>query len=387
MSTQSEFLNAFVQSLSASALYPEGHVSRARALDLVYDKAKRLLEEDAFPYFSFIGGEVVYGNIPLREMRHWEWSQKLADIGVQRLEFDETLTQPELGGVLDEIGGQFAHQSVSSAEARQMQRRSMKYGEIGMKGEELDSEIGTATLSFNLKEESEAIKWMHEEIQVGQELPLVEAEAVVRSLSVAMHGDQQVMIPLLKIKEYDEYTVTHCLNVSVLAMALAEWIGLGGRDVRAFGVAGLLHDLGKTKIPKDILHKPGKLEENEREVMNRHPAEGSRIILESHDNLDLAAVVAYEHHIMIDGGGYPQFKYARDCHQGSKLVHVCDVYDALRTNRPYRDAWPSEKVLNYLDERAGTEFDNEIATKFVRMMKLWEPHIARVSADEAVPSA
>ena len=253
--------------------------------------------------------------------------------------------------------------------------------------EELEVEISSATLSFNLNEESEAVKWMHEEIEVGQKLPLIEAEAVVRSLSVAMHGDQQVMVPLLKLKEYDEYTVTHCLNVSVLAMALTEWIGLGDRDVRAFGVAGLLHDLGKTKIPKEILHKSGKLHENEREVMNRHPADGARIILESHDNLDLAAVVAYEHHIMIDGGGYPQFSYARDCHQGSKLVHVCDVYDALRTKRPYRDAWPSEKVLNYLEERAGTEFDNEIANKFVRMMKVWEPQIARVSADEAVPSA
>lgn len=387
MSTQSEFLNAFAQGLSALALYPEGHVSRIRTLDLVFDKAKRLLEEDTAPCFSFIGDDVVYGNIPLREMRGWEWSHKLAGIGVQRLEFDQTLTQLELDGVLDEIGGRFAHRSVSSAEARQTQRRSMQYGEIGMKGEELDVEISSATISFNLNEESEAVKWMHEEIEVGQKLPLIEAEAVVRSLSVAMHGDQQVMVPLLKLKEYDEYTVTHCLNVSVLAMALTEWIGLGDRDVRAFGVAGLLHDLGKTKIPKEILHKPGKLHENEREVMNRHPADGARIILESHANLDLAAVVAYEHHIMIDGGGYPQFSYARDCHQGSKLVHVCDVYDALRTKRPYRDAWPSEKVLNYLEERAGTEFDNEIANKFVRMMKVWEPQIARVSADEAVPSA
>ncbi len=83
--------------------------------------------------------------------------------------------------------------------------------------------------------------------------------------------------------------------------------------------------------------------------------------------------MAYEHHIMLDGGGYPTFKYQRKCHYASKIVHVCDVYDALRTNRPYRDAWPSSKVLAYVEERSGTEFDGEIAHAFTQMMSTWEP--------------
>ena len=212
-------------------------------------------------------------------------------------------------------------------------------------------------------------------------LPLLEAEAVVRSLSVAMHGEQQIMVPLLRLREFDEYTTTHSMNVSVLTMALAEWLGMGPRDVRSFGVAGLLHDLGKVKIPKDILNKSGRLSPEERLVMNSHPAEGAKLILVAEPELDLAAVVAYEHHIMINGGGYPRFTYDRACHQASRLVHVCDVYDALRTNRPYRDAWASDKILAYIEERSGVEFDGEIAHAFTRMIREWESGLVEVATE------
>jgi putative two-component system response regulator len=134
-----------------------------------------------------------------------------------------------------------------------------------------------------------------------------------------------------------------------------------------------------------VLNKAGKLTGEERAIMNRHPAEGARIIIATEKDLDLAAVVAYEHHIMLNGGGYPAFLYARDCHQASKLVHVCDVYDALRTTRPYREAWPSEKILSYMDERAGSEFDADVARQFVGMIRERESRIAPIGEDEAVP--
>ena len=215
---------------------------------------------------------------------------------------------------------------------------------------------------------------------------MLEAEAIVRSLSVAMHGDQAFMIPLLRLKEYDQYTTTHSLNVSTLAMALAEHVGLSPKEVRTFGVAGLLHDVGKVRIPSDILNKPGKLTPEEREVMNSHTVEGARFIMEAQQFLDLAAVVAYEHHIRIDGGGYPALHFHRHCHQASDLVHVCDVFDALRTDRPYRDAWPMEKVLSYVEQGAGTEFNPRFAHAFVEMMRESEGRIAEIHAeDEELP--
>ncbi|MFQ5549962.1 MAG: HD-GYP domain-containing protein [Gemmatimonadales bacterium] len=386
MGLQAEFLNAFARALSALAMYPEGHSSRESAVDNAYQKMVDLGDVDKNPNFSFIGREVVYGNVPLKEMRGWDWASKFSDAGVQRLEWNNDASREELEGVLDELLERLSPRGALSSTQRQAVTRNIDYGEIGLKGDQLATdEVTTAVVAFTLNEEADAIRWMHDELAVGKGLPIAEAESVVRALAVAMHGDQQMMLPLLNLKDFDEYTTTHCLNVSVLAMALAEWIGLGATDVRAFGVAGLMHDLGKVKIPAEILNKKGKLEEEERMIMNNHTIEGARIILSTHEDLDLAAVVAYEHHVMIDGGGYPQMLFRRDCHQASKLVHVCDVFDALRTNRPYRDAWEAPRVLSYIEEKAGAEFDKDIVTAFLHMMKVWEPRIARVDEIEPVP--
>jgi cyclic di-GMP phosphodiesterase len=109
--------------------------------------------------------------------------------------------------------------------------------------------------------------------------------------------------------------------------------------------------------------------------MNQHPVDGARIIMQSDEELDLAAVVAYEHHIMLNGGGYPTMHYGRACALASRLVHVCDVFDALRTKRPYRDAWESDKVMSYLAERAGSEFDPDLVTAFSRMLRQGEAQV------------
>ena len=170
------------------------------------------------------------------------------------------------------------------------------------------------------------------------------------------------------------------MNVAVLAMALGEFLELGGGTVRALVVAGLLHDLGKVCVPKDILIKPGKLTEIELTAIREHPVVGARMLLASPDPMEIAAVVAYEHHIMLDGGGYPALYDARGAQYASRLVHVCDVYDALRTHRPYREAWESERTLAYIEGRAGVEFDPAIARSFTAMMRKWDRRIAMVAA-------
>jgi len=378
------FLTSFAQAVSTMALYAAKHPARERAIDRSYAALRDLQVENPQPQFSFLGEETVYGQISLRDLREWEWATRLGDAGIQRLEFEPNVTREEYEEFLEQVLARLTLAAIDTSETRTTKPGAIKFGPIGVRGETkqtlsevVEAKVPMATIAFSLEEEAEAVQWMHDEVSARGELPLAEAEAVVRSLSLAMHGERQMLVPLLELREFDEYTTTHSLNVSVLTMALTEAMGLGAKDVRTFGVAGLLHDLGKVRVPREILNKPGKLTDEERLVMQQHPVDGARMILTSDRELDLAAAVAYEHHIMIDGGGYPRCHYHRACHPASALVHVCDVYDALRTNRPYRAAWESERVLGYIEERAGKEFDPDVARKFVQMMRELDQRVQR----------
>jgi len=386
MSDPARFLTSFAQALAAMTLYRDGHPARERTVDAAYQELRDLQADTARPLFTFLGDEVVYGQLPLRELKEWDWGRRLAEAGVQRLEFEDQVGREDFEGFLEEVLARVTLSMIDTTESRQMRRTSIRFGAVGLRGEtdHAAEPLPTATISFSLGEEADTLRWLQREVQTTGAVPLVEAEAVVRSLAVAMHGGRQIVLPLLQLKEFDQYTTTHSLNVAVLSMALAEFQGLAARDVRAFGIAGLLHDVGKTKIPIEVLTKPGKLTDEERTLMNEHPAAGARLLLDTEEDLDLAVVVAYEHHIMINGGGYPSLAYPRACHHASRLVHVCDVYDALRTKRPYRDAWEFERVLGYLKERAGLEFDVELVEAFIRMMRQWEPQVA-VLPDEQTP--
>jgi putative nucleotidyltransferase with HDIG domain len=379
------FLTAFAHALATATLYREGHPARERAFEAAYHALLDLQARMPKPLFTFLGDEIVCGTQPVRELRAWDWTTRLSNAGVQRLEFDAEVTRAEFDEFLDEVLARLTLSAIGSAEARQMRQTRIRFGVVGVKGEVTTADTPTAVATYSLGAEADAVRWLHEQAKRREEIELSEAEAVVRSLSLAMHGDQQMLIPLLELRDFDEYTTTHSMNVCVLAMAFAEHMGLGGVDVRAFGLAGLLHDIGKVRIPIEVLTKPGKLTDEERLIMNRHPVDGARFILTSREQLDVAAIVAYEHHIMLDGGGYPVLRYPRECHFASKIVHVCDVYDALRTKRPYRDAWPAAKVNSYLGERAGLEFDPELIASFVSMMDRWETRIARV--DDQTPLA
>ena len=381
MSNPIRFLVSFGQAVSTMALYSDGHPARERAVDRSYQCLQDLQRDNPCPRFSFLGEETIYGDEALRELGEWEWGTRLAQAGVQRIEFDKDVGREQYEEFLEEMMARITLSVIDTSEARHNRPTGIKVGSLGIRGEKKEQEaeliapVPVATISYSLGEEAESIQSMHRDVLQRGKLPLAEAEAVVRSLSMAMHGDQQMILPLLQLREFDEYTTTHSLNVSVLVMALAESMQLAQQDVRAFGIAGLLHDLGKVNIPKDILNKPGKLTDEERQVMQHHPVAGAKMIIESGRKLDMAATVAHEHHIMINGQGYPTRHYHRPCHKASNLVHVCDVYDALRTKRPYRDAWDADRVLTYIEERAGSEFEPEIATAFVRMMRKLESGI------------
>jgi len=383
------FLTSMAQALATMSLYAEGHPARARAAVASFDTLRDLQAVDPRPSFSFLGSDVVYGQQAIRGLTDWEWATKLANVGVQRLEFADIVERDAYVSFLEDVLARVsAFNAVSAANAAvnvplasNSGPTPIRFGAVGVRGAgdqrvyEITTQADEASL-LDLNAEVEAIRWVHDEVDTREEIPLLEAESIVRSLSVAMHGDSQMLLPLLTLKEFDQYTTTHALNVSVLSMGLAEFMGLSAREVRSYGVAGMLHDLGKVRVPKDILTKPGKLTPEEWSLMRSHTVEGARLILQSDQNLDVAALVAFEHHIMINGGGYPDRHFRCDCHKASTLVHVCDVYDALRTKRPYRDAWEPAATLAYIERGIGTEFDADVAKAFIAMMGKWEPRLA-----------
>jgi putative nucleotidyltransferase with HDIG domain len=373
------FLHALSQALATMGLYGDGHPAPARAAALAHERLEALQADDPRVRFTFLSGEVLFGDEVQPELAGWEWSERFAGVGVERLEFTGPVALGQLERLLAHLAARVGIRAASSADAWQSGESPVRLGLVALAGDGGDGAAAApaiARLSYNLHEEREAIGWIHDEVRSGSRLPLVEADAVVRSLSLAMHAEQAMVLPLLQLKEFDQYTTTHSMNVSVLAMALGEFLELGSAAVRSLGFAALLHDLGKVCIPEEILNKPGRLTDEERKVVERHPVVGAKLLLDSPDALEIAAVVAYEHHIFIDGGGYPLLPDARGAQYASRLVHICDVYDALRTKRPYRDAWESERAIGYIESRAGIEFDPTIVRAFVAMMRKWDRTMA-----------
>lgn len=228
--------------------------------------------------------------------------------------------------------------------------------------------LDTAPHDPRFREELDTVFWLQQEVREGRALPVTEADAVSHSLYVALQQDRPSSLPQLPLHDMDEYVAVHAINVSLLAMALGEMIDLDATAVRDLGMAALLHDIGMARLPAAILAKAEELDHAERELIKQHPADGARIIVEADAALDLAAVVAYEHHLSPQGTGYPALTYRREAHLASRLVQLCDTYHALRSPRPYRKAWPADMTTTFLRERAGFEFDPELTKSLTQML-------------------
>lgn len=219
-----------------------------------------------------------------------------------------------------------------------------------------------------LDAEIRAVEYIHSEVHSGRNIPMAEVDGIVRALAVTIRREQGLWLPLLDIRHVDQYTTSHCCNVAMLSMGLCDHLGLSDADSRAIGTAALLHDIGNTQLPSELLTKPGTLTSAERLVIQTHPVEGARILMTRGPGDSLAATVAYEHHIWFNGtGGYPHLRYPREAHFASRLVHVCDTFDAVTSLRPYHDAWPRDRALDVIKSLSGLELDPRIADAFLTM--------------------
>lgn len=220
-----------------------------------------------------------------------------------------------------------------------------------------------------LREELGTVAWYHGVVANGGGLPVTEAEAVAYSLHRVVDRLGLAPLPQVPLPDMTEYVAVHAVNTSLLAMGLAQYLGLPHSDIRDVGIAALLHDLGMVMVPIELLSKPDQLEPAERDLIKMHPLTGATLIVQAEASLQLAAVVAYEHHLRLDGSGYPQLRYPRKAHYATRLVQLCDVYHALSSPRPFRQPWPQEIILSFINSRAGAEFDPELARALTDLLK------------------
>ncbi|VXC98002.1 putative enzyme [Pseudomonas sp. 8Z] len=216
----------------------------------------------------------------------------------------------------------------------------------------------------------QAVVQMFSDARMGQALQFEQAEALVEEISQSVMRHPQALISLARLKHGDEYTYMHSVAVCALMIALARQLGLPEVAVREAGLAGLLHDIGKMAVPQALLDKPGKLTDSEFAQVRKHPEEGSSILIASKQVSALVLDVCLHHHEKVDGSGYPHRLQGEQISLLAKMGAVCDVYDAVTSNRPYKQGWDPAESIRKMAEWKG-HFDEQVFQAFVKTVGIY----------------
>ncbi|SFJ41205.1 HD-GYP domain, c-di-GMP phosphodiesterase class II (or its inactivated variant) [Halobacillus dabanensis] len=198
-----------------------------------------------------------------------------------------------------------------------------------------------------------------------------EMRGVVRSLMEELRNHKEVVSLLSDVFTFDDYIFTHSLNVTMYALALGKELRLSTVQLEELGLGSILHDVGKISVPREILQKRGKLTEEEFEWIKIHSEAGFEMLRQSPNIPLLAAHCAYQHHERLDGSGYPRGIYGQDIHLFGKILAIADVFDAVTSNRVYREAMLPHEGLEILYSGAGTLFDKDMVEAFRRCIAVY----------------
>lgn len=230
-------------------------------------------------------------------------------------------------------------------------------------------EIAHATkICFEAKR---AVISMFEEARMGRAVDTGGAQKLVDEITDSVARNPGALISLARLKTVDDYTYMHSVAVCAMMVALAKQLKLNEHQTRQAGIAGLMHDLGKAMIPMEVLNKPGKLSDAEFDIVKRHPVEGYRMLLSGTDVDPIVLDVCLHHHEKTDGSGYPKGLKDVDISLFAKMGAVCDVYDAVTSNRPYKAGWDPAESLRRMAEWAKGHFDMQVFQAFVKSLGIY----------------
>lgn len=212
---------------------------------------------------------------------------------------------------------------------------------------------------------------MFSEARMGRAIDTTVVRGLVEDISDSVTRQGSALISLARLKNADNYTYMHSVAVCALMIALARQLGLDAAQTRAAGFAGLVHDIGKMAVPMHVLNKPGRLSDAEFELVRRHPQQGWELLREAGVEDADALDVCLHHPERVDGSGYPERLGGAQLSLVARMGAVCDVYDAITSNRPYKTGWDPAESLSHMAKWTCTHLDEPVFQAFVRSLGIY----------------
>jgi HD-GYP domain-containing protein (c-di-GMP phosphodiesterase class II) len=216
-----------------------------------------------------------------------------------------------------------------------------------------------------------AVTSMFQEVRMGNAIKVSDAAPLVEEISESITRNPEAFLNLARLKTKDDYTYMHSVAVCALMIALGKQLGLTGDGLKEVGLAGLLHDVGKMMIDDEVLNKPGKLTDEEFNIIKEHPRKGWELLKDSPEITATALDVCLHHHERVDGTGYPERISGEKLTLFSRMGAVCDVYDALTSNRCYKNGWEPAETIRKMAEWRNGHFDERVFQAFVKTIGIY----------------
>jgi putative nucleotidyltransferase with HDIG domain len=378
-----DLVRRLAAALRAGELYALAHPLVQRSIDALQVTAAKNLQDSETAVIGFLGNDIVVNDARLGKFSASlvGFVRDMRDREIEKITFTNGVSKEELRGFVEALRDRKSPVPLADRLASRGVRR-ITIGKIMLEGDDGDhTGIAMARKVYNTAVETAESLWL--QAKAGDQPDPNAARKIIESLAKVVTQDRTSLMALTALKKYDNYTFTHMVNVSVLAMSQARALNLEGTLLREFGFAALMHDIGKVNTPLEVLNKPDKLTKDEFEIMKRHVVDGAHILRKTPEMPALAPIVAFEHHLKQDLSGYPENIGSRQLNLCTMIVSIADVFDALRSNRPYRQGMASDRIRAIMGERDNPAFNQKLLKRFVNIMGLFPVgNVVRLNTDE-----
>ena len=370
-------------------LYSPNHPLVQRGIDNLVAATQQALQNAHSIIVGFIDDEIVVDGLrlPRGTATLVGFARDLRERDIEKITLSRGLTREELKNFVAVLGDRKSKVPLPDQLAARGVR-NIALGRVVIE-EVTDEQAGIAAAKRVYSTAVQTAETLWDAAKAGEQPDPGAARKIIDGLARLVTQDRTSLMALTALKKYDNYTFTHMVNVSALAMAQARSLNLDGALLREFGFAALMHDIGKVHTPLEVLNKPGKLSTEEFDIMKRHVVDGAHILRRTPEMPALAPIVAFEHHLKQDLSGYPEKIGSRQLNLCTMIVSIADVFDALRSTRPYRKGLATDRIRNIMGEQGNPAFNQPLLKRFVNLMGLFPVgNLVRLNTDElAVVSA